>query len=89
MDIKPVRLMDFLPSNERAQRCVEHENTLANDREGGLAILQVPLKDISVLREHLKHSEALSRHGMVSLSTSGKIRLVRERLGLPKPTRRR
>jgi hypothetical protein len=89
MDIKPVRLMDFLSPNERTQRCVEHEHTLANDLEGGLAILQVPLTHVNELREHLQHSEALSLHGMMSLSTSGKIRLVRERLGIPKPRRRR
>ena len=89
ISIESVRLMDFLAPNERIGREVEHENSLTNDQPGGIAILQVPLKHINQLRDALQQSEAMGRHGMVSLSTSGKIRLVRERLGLPKPQRNR
>jgi hypothetical protein len=35
----------------------------------------------------LESETALEQHGLKSLTTSGKIRLVRERLGLPRPKR--
>ncbi len=81
-----VRVMDFFNSTQR------HElNTPAdfNAEEGGIAILRIHLKDAPTLRPLLQAEDALEQHGVRSLTTSGKIRLVRQRLGLPKPERNR
>ena len=81
-----VRLMDFFNSTQR------HElNTPAdfNTVEGGIAILRIHLKDAPTLRPLLQAEDAIEQYGIRSLTTSGKIRLVRQRLGLPKPERKR
>ena len=46
----------------------------------GTGILQVKLADSFVIREHLEADDSLEKNGLSSLTTSGKIRLVRERL---------
>ena len=81
-----VRVMDFFNSTQR------HElNTPAefNAEEGGIAILRIHLKDAPTLRPLLQAEDAIEKYGIRSLTTSGKIRLVRQRLGLPKPERNR
>ena len=81
-----VRLMDFFNSTQR------HElNAPAdfNAVEGGIAILRIHLKDAPTLRPLLQAEDAIEQYGIRSLTTSGKIRLVRQRLGLPKPERSR
>ena len=89
MTLEPVpdiRLMDFFHSKQR------HElNTPAefSAEEGGIAILRIHLKDAPRLRPLLQAEDAIDQHGIRSLTTSGKIRLVRQRLGLPKPKRNR
>lgn len=89
MTLEPVpdiRLMDFFHSEQR------HElNTPAefSAEEGGIAILRIHLKDAPRLRPLLQAEDAVNQHGIRSLTTSGKIRLVRQRLGLPKPKRNR
>ena len=70
-----VRLMDVVPAQER-------------EGDVGVAIFGVTLAAAPSVREVLAHDEAWASHGMRSLTTSGKIRLVRERLGLPRPPRR-
>jgi len=75
---QPLRLMDF----------VEPEAHGIDD-ERWLGILCVRLEDAAALREVLGKDDALAQTGLHSLTTSGKIRLVRERLCLPKPKRRR
>ncbi len=52
----------------------------------GLGIICVNLVDYDAVREMLSKSSANGR--MNSLSSSGKIRLVRQRLGLPKPKKK-
>ena len=81
-----IRLMDFVNAAERAQL---EETTVASELNGGLAILRIHLKDAPSLRPLLQSRDALLRHGMSSVTTSGKIRLVRQRLGLPTPKRKR
>ncbi len=76
--VQPLRLMDFVEPDVHGL-----------DDERWLGILCVRLEDSSSLREALSGEDALDQRGMQSLTTSGKIRLVRERLGLPKPKRRR
>tara|TARA_B100000945_G_scaffold312938_2_gene308173 strand:- start:459 stop:794 length:336 start_codon:yes stop_codon:yes gene_type:complete len=46
----------------------------------GTGILQVKLVDSFVIREHLEADDSLKKNGFSSLTTSGKIRLVRERI---------
>jgi len=49
-----------------------------------IAIIKVPLPNYALAREAI-----LNAAGVESLTSSGKIRLVRERLGLPRPVRKR
>ena len=51
----------------------------------GVAILCVLLKDYSNVRSFLESENELQ---FISISSSGKLRLVRERMGLSKPPRR-
>ena len=76
--VQPLRLMDFVEPDVHGL-----------DDERWLGVLCVRLEDSFSLREALSGEDALDQRGMQSLTTSGKIRLVRERLGLPKPKRRR
>ena len=88
MEAKPsLRLMDFFPQQERTT--LAEQTDLANQHaEGGLAIVRAPLKAMPELRNLLQDNNALETWGIMSLTTSGKIRLVRQRLGLPKPKRK-
>lgn len=70
-----VRLMDAVPAAKR-------------DHDVGLAILGVTLAVAPTVRSVLEDASAWSEHAMRGVTTSGKIRLVRERLGLPRPPRR-
>jgi hypothetical protein len=54
-------------------------------RRNGLAIFSLPLADCAAARDVLNQNDSL----FVTLTTSGKIRLVRERLGVPIRRRRR
>lgn len=51
----------------------------------GFAIICVLLSQYEEVRKVLGSDVG---HGLISLTSSGKIRLVRERLGMPKPSRR-
>ena len=88
MEAKPsLRLMDFFPQQERPT--LAEQTVLTNQHgEGGLAIVRAPLKAMPELRNLLQDNNALETWGIMSLTTSGKIRLVRQRLGLPKPKRK-
>jgi hypothetical protein len=80
-----LRLMDF--QNAERRRIGESEqNRVKVSENAGVAILQVSLQDYPDLRQALE--AANEAHGLRSLTSSGKIRLVRQRLGLPKPPRR-
>lgn len=82
-----LRLMDFFNRDERPKLAEQTE--LADQHgEGGLAILRAPLGAMVELRNLLQDNTALETWGIMSLTTSGKIRLVRQRLGLPKPKRK-
>ena len=83
-----LRLMDFWSVEKLAS--LEREAATVNPPSaGGLAILRIYLSDTPSVRAALEGEEALALHGMMGLTTSGKIRLVRQRLGLPKPPRKR
>ena len=89
LDSKPnLRLMDFVDDAQR--KGMEGQTDLFDATiAGGLAIVRAPLSVIVELRDLLEAEAALETWGVQSLTTSGKIRLVRERLGLPKPKRHR
>lgn len=57
---------------------------IQKDGEHSLAIIRVPLPDLPQFRTIIEGCDWIE-----PLTTSGKIRLVRERLGLSKPPRRR
>ena len=82
------RLMDFYNHDDRSVLQDSTELSIQHP-EGGLAIVRTPLSAAVELRGLLEADDALEVHGMISLTTSGKIRLVRHRLGLPKPRRKR
>ena len=46
----------------------------------GTAVIQIPLTDYQEFRESISNVESLDKIGIMSLTTSGKIRLVRQRL---------
>ena len=66
---KQIRLMDF---------------ELSNDDDFSLAIIEVKLPDSKLLREKIDNEESINTFGVQSITTSGKIRLVRDRLNLTK-----
>ena len=66
---KPIRLMDF---------------ELSSDGEFALAIIEVKLQDSKLLRTNIGDEKAIDEFGIRSITTSGKIRLVRDRLNLTK-----
>ena len=57
--------------------------------EQGLAIIQVPHEVSSEFRELIETEQGYTEYSILSVSMSGKIRLIRERLNLPKPSRER
>ena len=80
------RLMDYCPEEQR-KNDAEITDLTALYPEHGLAILRVDLIDAPTFRTLFEDDEALATHGFVSLTTSGKIQLVRRRLGLRRPKR--
>jgi hypothetical protein len=88
---RPIKLMDFFPSgDDTAVSSLIHISKEGNSPKiAGVAILQVPLKQSQGLRNLLETEKSLDNIGMKSHTTSGKIRLVRERMALPKPERKK
>ena len=87
--VKKLRLMDFVRAG--SEKITENQNLNINSliSSHGLAIVEVPLECSQKFRDHLSQSEKISDYGLESLTMSGKIRLVRERLNLEKPKRKR
>ena len=89
---RPFRLMEFHSSNEsiaEQSRTKMADESIETPPSCGFAIVQVPLETIKGVRALLARERSYEDIGCMSLTTSGKIRLVRERLHLPKPTRKR
>jgi hypothetical protein len=80
------RLMDFFRSDSETSRrfCTE---ILPEQEDLGLMILRIAHQDTPALRAFLSQSSALERYGMRTYTTSGKIRLVRQRMGIVKQPR--
>ena len=86
---KNLRLMDFFNSNHEQNLKIEIDNFEDfNFRPFGLAIVEVPL-EYSVRFRELVTTDSKEELGLISLTSSGKISLVRQRLNLPKPKRRK
>lgn len=81
-----IRLMDWWPLDQRTS-LGEPTPLTAEYPHVALAVIRIHLKDAPLLRGLLESSSALEQYGLQSLTTSGKIRLVRERLGIPRPKR--
>ena len=80
------RLMDFhaCGSDISQSAC----KNLELDEQRGFAILEIPLPSYHAVRQCFGTETSLSLHGILTRTTSGKIRLVRERLMLPRPIRK-
>lgn len=80
------RLMDFHPSG--SEDAVFASEKLGLSEERGFAILEIPHPSYQEVRLCFGASDSYTQHGIVSRTSSGKIRLVRERLMLPRPNRK-
>lgn len=91
VEAKPIRLMDFHAHG--SEQAVQTEQHLSGDQEAvagvGYGILEVPHELYDAVRSLVNSPEALNDLSLMSLTSSGKIRLVRERLALERPPRRR
>jgi len=82
-----LRLMDFVPSTRRGHECTVTPAVADLEEGAGLGIVRTPLPAYPHLRDLIGDEGSLVTLGISTLTSSGKIRLVRERLGLPKPKR--
>lgn len=79
------RLMDFHACGSEVSQVASKELEL--DEQRGFAILEIPHPSYHEVRLCFGSEASYSQHGIASLTSSGKIRLVRERLILPRPIR--
>ena len=78
-----IKLYDFHPGDSEAALAARSIQKRTDNV--GFAIICVLLSQYKDVRNVL---ESEDEDGLMSLTSSGKIRLVRERLGMPKPRRR-
>ena len=76
-----IRLYDFHRANSDAAIAARNHCQFSDDV--GVAILCLLLRDYERVRTYFESNN----QGFNSFSSSGKIRLIRERMGLPKPPR--
>ncbi len=89
---KNLKLMDFFKSSSDVAKSAHTnlENSLPSHSlqgDEGFAIIQVPHEVSAEFRKLLDNESGYSEYSMLSISMSGKIRLIRQRLNLPKPKR--
>jgi len=89
---KKLKLMDFFSSSSDVAKSAHTnlDNSLPSHSlqgDEGFAIIQVPHEVSSEFRKLIDNQSGYSKYSMLSVSTSGKIRLIRQRLNLPKPKR--
>ena len=82
-----IRLMEFYPAS--SPEVEQISQTLGVSQSQGYAVLQVPHPSFNRLRTCIEDEESLDLNLLCSCTSSGKIRLVRERMGMPKPSRKR
>ena len=87
----PIRLMDFHPhgSVQATASNVHLEGGTDSSSAFGYGILQVPHESYTKVKTIAVDPESMSQNSIRSLTSSGKIRLVRERLGLARIPRHR
>ena len=91
---KEIKLMDFFSGGSEGAE-LAHTNLketlpkVSLNGDEGLAIIQVPHEISSEFRTLIETEQGYAEYSMLSVSMSGKIRLIRERLNLPKPDRER
>ncbi len=83
-----IRVMDFYPAGCDDAKTVSEALDIT-PTSFGFGILQIPHPATEVVRSEIGRDDSMQVHGIQSLTMSGKIRLVRERLSLPKPQRKR
>jgi len=91
---KKLKLMDFFNSSSQVAKLAHTnlDNSLPSHSlqgDEGFAIIQVPHEVSNEFRKLIDNQPGYSKYSMLSVSTSGKIRLIRQRLNLPKPKRTR
>lgn len=82
-----IRLMEFYPASSLEVEQITA--TLDASQPFAYAVLQVPHPSFALLRTFIEGEDSMSTHKLRSCTSSGKIRLVRERMGMPKPSRKR
>lgn len=87
--VKKLRLMDFVQTGSEKVTDLSESKIKPEIYPHGLAIVEVPLEYSTQFRELLSQKKNISEYGLESLTMSGKIRLVRDRLNLEKPKRKR
>lgn len=80
------RLMDFHACGSDVSQVASKNLQLGEQR--GFAILEIPHPSYHAFRQCFESETSFSQHGILSRTSSGKIRLVRERLMLPRPIRK-
>lgn len=85
-----LKLMDFYPHGHEVRDAAQTQSELLNDWGPGcgVGVLQVSHPHSQALREILSTGSSLEDKFCLSLTMSGKIRLVRERLALPNISRK-
>ena len=81
------RLMEFYPADSEVAKSTV--SALEGSEPRGFGILEIPHPAYQGVRLLIESENSLLDHAVRSLTSSGKIRLVRERLHLPRPNRNR
>ena len=81
------RLMEFYPADSEVAMATV--SALGGVEARGFGILEIPHPAYQAVRLLIESENSLSDYAVRSLTSSGKIRLVRERLYLPRPNRNR
>ena len=85
--ISTFRLMEFYPANSDV--AIATVTALDGDEPRGFGILEIPHPAYEEVRFLIESEDSFSNYAVRSITSSGKIRLVRERLHLPRPNRNR
>lgn len=85
--ISTFRLMEFYPANSDV--AIATVTALDGDEPRGFGILEIPHPAYEEVRSLIESEDSFSNYAVRSITSSGKIRLVRERLHLPRPNRNR
>lgn len=90
-DDAKIRLMDFhdATADQSSQTSLHLYGSESSLEPRSYGILQVPHEIYNDVRSKIESEDALASLSIQSITSSGKIRLVRERMALAKPPRRR